>query len=214
MLFSTLKDRDGFRQARIVSFVVDDLGPAGLVGEEMRRHAFARQRQRFPPRSAPREESLLDRRHPQVARRRPRGVVFEEPDAAGVTFALLDERFDEDAKESGDVRLADEQVERQLDGIALDAGHALGAAPLVDLARQGVGPCGSGRVAHQLVRDRGRSFREFTRAVERFTFLRLSSARLHALPPRTIIRHRKVREDGGTWPSRTSSESRRPGTCG
>ncbi len=150
-------------------------------------------------------------RHPQVARGRTRRRrLVEQPDAAGVALALLDQRLDEDAEEAGDVRLADEQIERQLDGIALDARHALGAAALVDLARQGVGPCGSGCGAHQLVRDRGRGFREFTRAVERLTFLRLSSARLHAPPPRSIIRHRQGPEDGGTWPSRTSSESRRP----
>ena len=65
-------------------------------------------------------------------------VVVEQPDAAGVALALLDERLDEDAEEAGDVRLADQQVERELDGVALDVRHALGAAALVDLARERV----------------------------------------------------------------------------
>ena len=35
-----------------------------------------------------------------------RAVVVEQPDAAGVALGLLDQRFDEDAEEAGDVRLA------------------------------------------------------------------------------------------------------------
>ncbi len=63
-------------------------------------------------------------------------VVVEQPDAAGVALALLDQRLDEDAEEAVDVRLAHQQIERELDGVALDVGHALGAAALVGLARQ------------------------------------------------------------------------------
>ena len=112
-----------------------------------------------------REEALLDRRHPQVARRaRPAALVLvEQPDAAGVALALLDQRLDEDAEEAGDVGLADEQVDGQLDGIALDARHALGAAALVDLARQGVGPrVGAWRCASAGSRPRPPSRRTHT----------------------------------------------------
>ena len=65
-------------------------------------------------------------------------VVIQQPHAAGVALALFDERLGEDAEEAGDVGLAHEQIERGLDGVALDVGHALGAAAIVGLARQGL----------------------------------------------------------------------------
>ncbi len=63
-------------------------------------------------------------------------VVIQQPHAAGVALALFDERLGEDAEEAGDVGLAHEQIERGLDRVALDVGHALGAAAIVGLARQ------------------------------------------------------------------------------
>ena len=99
-------------------------------------------------------------RHPEVARRHAGlRLVVEQPDAAGVALGLFDQRLDEDAEEAGDVGLAHQEVDGELDGVALDARHALGAAALVDLARQRVGPRFGGGGSHQLARERvcGRS---------------------------------------------------------
>ena len=101
-------------------------------------------------------------------------VLFQQPDPAGVALALLDQRLDEHPEKTGDVWLADEQIDRQLHGVALDAGHALGAAALVDFAGERVGPGLSRCRAHELRLNGFRALRRFTRAFERFAVLTLS----------------------------------------
>ena len=108
---------------------------------------------------------------------------LDQPDAAGVALAFFDQRLHEHAEEALDVRLAHEEVERELHGIALDVRHALGPAPLVDLAGQRVGPCLRGGSLHQLARDHGGRRRIVTRVVKWSPLLRLSCVRLHARPP-------------------------------
>ena len=71
-----------------------------------------------------------------IHRSQRRGRLVEQPHAAGVALAVVDQRLDEHAEEAGDVGLADQQIERQLHGVALDRGHALGPPTLVELARR------------------------------------------------------------------------------
>ena len=185
------RTRSGSRASSPV--VVNDLGPARSIGQEVCGHALAWQRQRSPSRGS----SLVKKRSSTVApstgrTRLAAGVVlFQEEDAAGVALALLDQGLDEDAEESSDVGLAHEQIDGQLDGVALNACHALGPAAFVDFSRQGVGPglCRSG--PHELGRHRHRACRQRTRVLERSALLRLSCLRLHcAIPVSPIIRHR------------------------
>ena len=103
------------------------------MGDEMAGHALARQRQRGPVLARLREEVIAEIRHPELAAA---PILVEQPDAARVALALLDERLDEDAEEAGDVRLAHQQVERELHGVALDPRGALGQASRIGLARQ------------------------------------------------------------------------------
>ncbi len=75
-----------------------------------------------------REELSVDVGHPQ-SQREPSSSSSHTPQAWLSQSSTSD--LDERPEEAGDVRLADEQVERQLHGVALDVGHALGAAALV-----------------------------------------------------------------------------------
>jgi hypothetical protein len=94
----------------------------------MTAHALARHVERAPV-GAPRLQRLAaDVGHPQF--RRPRRLV-EQPHAAGVRFRFLDQLLDEHAEEAAQVRMGDEQVERELHRIPLDRRHALGAHPIV-----------------------------------------------------------------------------------
>ena len=99
-----------------------------------------------------REEGVADPRHPQLAALT---VVIQQPHAAGVALALFDQRLGEDAEEAGDVGLAHQQIERGLDGVALDVGHALGAAAIVGLARQRLSQGHDLLFGRQLRRQRG-----------------------------------------------------------
>ena len=60
----------------------------------------------------------------------------EEPHAARVALGLVDQRLDERTEEAGDVGLADQKLEGELDRVGLDLGPALGSPPVVDLARE------------------------------------------------------------------------------
>ena len=71
---------------------------------------------------------IAEIRHPQIAAR---ARIVEQPHAAGVAFALLDQRLHEHAEEAGDVRLAHQQIERELHRVALNTRRALGEAPRV-----------------------------------------------------------------------------------
>src|SRR4051812_14167385 len=74
-------------------------------------------------------EGAVDERHPRLT---PRPVFREQPHAARAAFAFLDQRLDERPEETIHVRLADHEVERELHRVALDPGHAVGPALLVD----------------------------------------------------------------------------------
>ena len=96
-------------------------------------HVLTRQREVAPFGAVLRVELITDVCHPQIA---VRAFFVEEPDAAGVTFGLIEERLHEDAEETIGVGLANEQIERELYGMALNLRHALGSSPLVCLVRQ------------------------------------------------------------------------------
>ena len=58
-----------------------------------------------------------------------------------MAFGVVDHAGHELAEEAVDVRLAHQQVERQLHGVGLDRGHALGAAAIVVVGLQLVPQC-------------------------------------------------------------------------
>ena len=114
------------RQPRIVELVLDGLAPAGRVREEVRGHALAREPALLPGRLARspaspfgrREQPILHVRHPQVALLH---ALVDQPHRARVALALLDHRLRQPAEEAFDVRLAHEQIERELDDLGLHA---------------------------------------------------------------------------------------------
>ena len=77
--------------------------------------------------------STVQVRHPQVAALL---VVVDQPHAGGVALALFDHRLQQRAEEALDVRLAHQQIERELHDVGLDLREALGAAALGRLAHQ------------------------------------------------------------------------------
>ena len=65
---------------------------------------------------------VVEVRHPELAALL---VFVDQPHAAGVALALLDQRLREAAKEPVDVGLAHEEIERELNGVGLNVGQAL-----------------------------------------------------------------------------------------
>ena len=64
-----------------------------------------------------------------------RRLVVEQPDAAGVTLALFDERLDEDAEEPRDVRLAHQEIDGELDRVRwMRAMHSARRRSLISFA--------------------------------------------------------------------------------
>ena len=99
----------------------------------MIRHALARQRERVPVGALRRVQPIRHVRHPQIA---PLLIVVDQPHAARVAFALFDQRLGEHAEEALDVRLAHQQIERELDDLGLDFRAALRAMAFGRLANQ------------------------------------------------------------------------------
>jgi hypothetical protein len=71
--------------------------------------------------------------HPQLT---PLFGVIDQPDAAGMAVALLDEPLHELSEEPLDVGFADQQLESQLHGTVLNLDEALRATPFVGLAHE------------------------------------------------------------------------------
>ncbi|PYR59296.1 MAG: hypothetical protein DMF91_15165 [Acidobacteria bacterium] len=64
-------------------------------------------------------------------------VVVDQPHTARVVLALFDHRLRQRSEEALDVRLAHQQIQRELDNLSLDLRAALSAATLTSLANQG-----------------------------------------------------------------------------
>src|SRR5260221_4597617 len=62
-----------------------------------------------------------------------RSILIEEPYRARLAFRFIDERFHKCAKESVDVGLAHDEIERQLRSVALHVRHTLSALALSGL---------------------------------------------------------------------------------
>ena len=111
--------------------VLDDLGPAGLVAREVRAHALARRARAASQSARPaREQPVLHVGHPQFAALLV--VVLSSHTAQAWLSHSSTSVLHEHAEEPVDVRLADEQIERELDRVALNLRHALGAPAAVD----------------------------------------------------------------------------------
>ena len=61
-------------------------------------------------------------------------LVVEEPDRAAFAAGVLDHRFCQAAEEPLDVRLAHQQIDRELHDFGLHRGEAVGAPPRVVFA--------------------------------------------------------------------------------
>ena len=71
-------------------------------------------------------------------------------------FGVVDQPLDERAEESAQIGMRDQQVERQLHGIALDRGHALGPLTVVAQGLERGGELGDLQVGCELFTKRGR----------------------------------------------------------
>jgi hypothetical protein len=96
-------------------------------------HALARERKGVPIPSVSRVEAIDQVCHPQLA---PLMVFVDQPDTARMAVAFIDEGFRERSKKAFDVRLTDQEVERELDGAGLHFCQTLGAAALGPLPDQ------------------------------------------------------------------------------
>ena len=117
----------------IVAPVLNGLGPARRVREEVGSHALARERQRVPPAARARVQPIHDVRHPQIAALM---LVVDQPDTARMAVAFFDHRLRQHAEEPVDVGLPDQQIERELHHLGLHPCEALCAAPAGRLAPQ------------------------------------------------------------------------------
>ena len=139
-----------------------------------------------------------------------RRLVVEQPDAAAVALALLDQGLDEDAEEAGDVGLADQQVDGQLHAsLWMRAMHSARRRSLISRARASAQASAIAlRVSRWLTEAAvpGHSpvpsmFHVMPRADRR-------SSTLHPLIHPLSVSD-EARGVGGSGPSRASSESRR-----
>ena len=80
-----------------------------------------------------RVQAILDVRHPELASA---ARVIDQPHAAREALALFDHRLRQRAEKSFDVRLAHEQIERELHDFGLHVREALRAAVLAGFANQ------------------------------------------------------------------------------
>jgi hypothetical protein len=125
----------------VVARVLDGRLPAGRVRKEVIGHAVARERAlvtlvdpiRAAAGGAQLQKSILDIDHPRFAALA--GFVHQ-PHRAGVALAFFDHRLRQRAEEPLDVRLAHQQIDRQLHDVRLHTREALGAPTLGDLACQ------------------------------------------------------------------------------
>ena len=112
------------RQPDVVAVVADDRRASLLRREQMPTHALARQIERRPVRAVGHQCLAADIRHPQIAGAR---RFVQQPHPAGMGLRIIDEALDEHPEEATQVGVRDQQVERQLNGVALNRGHALRA---------------------------------------------------------------------------------------
>src|SRR5262245_14716946 len=103
-----------------------------MRGKRFARKALATVGLRFPIFSG-REESVLHVDHPQLA---PFAALVDQPHAAGVALALLDDALRQGAEKLIEIWLTDEQIESELDDFGLHVRAAFGAPAFVGFATQ------------------------------------------------------------------------------
>ena len=121
----------GLGESRVLFFVLDGRGPSGHVRHQMVREQVVRKRQRLEVAAAPHVQAIAAVRHPQLA---PLLIVVEQPHGARVALGVFDHRLGQSTEESFDVRLADEQIERELHDFRLHRRQTVRALPRVVLA--------------------------------------------------------------------------------
>src|SRR5258706_5671802 len=122
------------RQARVIAFVDDRAPPSRDVFEEMARHALALPHDGVPLATLRRVEPTGLLAHPELDAPL---VVVRQPDVAGQALALFYERLRERLEEALDaIRLAGQDVERQLHRIGLDLRERLRVAALSHLTQK------------------------------------------------------------------------------
>ena len=138
-LAARLNARTASGKPLVVAVVLEDRRPSLFAGREVPAHALARQIERRPVGAFGRVGLAADVRHPEIAGAR---CVVEQPDAAGVRLGVVHQALDEHAEEAAKVGVRHQQIERELNRIALDRGHALGAlAVVVEVLERGLQPC-------------------------------------------------------------------------
>ena len=167
----------------------DHLGPAGPIGQQVRRHALARQRQRLPARAVSGEEAVLDRRHPEVARRPPGSASFssQTPQAwlsHSSTSVLMNTRKKPAMSGSRTRRsMASWTASRWMRAMHSARRRSLISRASASAHASAVAVLMTGSRPRRRSRRRHRCSSVWSALIERSALLRLSCLRLHVPPP-------------------------------